>query len=221
MITGLNKEITLSFLPAGHTKFSPDWCFGLFKQRFRRSEVNSLNDIVKVVEESSCVNKSQLVGTSDGDTIVHSFDWTGYLAPFFKRIKSIKAYHHFVVNSETPGQILMRKTCDGPVTKEQLLRNLVIVPSSDLPPIPPSGLSNERQWYLYEKIREYCSDECKDLTCPLPTCPRPAASTRNTPDIDENVPEASEEVEAPVNPPKRRVCKNCGTPGHNSRTCTS
>lgn len=138
------------------------------------------------------------------------------------RIKSIKAYHHFVVNNETPGQILMRKTCDGPVTKEQLLRNLVVVPSSDLPPIiPPSGLSNERQWYLYEKIREYCSDECKDLTCPLPTCLRLAASTRNIPDIDENVPEASEEVEVPVNPPKQKVCNNRGTPGHNSRTCTS
>ena len=33
----LHRRIELYFLIAGHTKFSPDWCFGLFKQRYRRS----------------------------------------------------------------------------------------------------------------------------------------------------------------------------------------
>ena len=28
-ITGRHTDITLSFLVVGHTKFSPDWCFGL------------------------------------------------------------------------------------------------------------------------------------------------------------------------------------------------
>ena len=60
MLTGLNRRI---FLPAGHTKFSPDWCFGLLKQRFRRSVVGSLDDLVEVVERSASVNKAQVVGT--------------------------------------------------------------------------------------------------------------------------------------------------------------
>ena len=30
-ITGRHTDITLSFLVVGHTKFSPDWCFGLLK----------------------------------------------------------------------------------------------------------------------------------------------------------------------------------------------
>lgn len=35
----------------------------------------------------------------------------------------------------------------------------------------PNGLSlerqcKERQWYLYDKIREFCSDSTKDLVCP-------------------------------------------------------
>ena len=34
VLVGLHKEIILSFLPVGHTKFSPDWCFGLLKQKF-------------------------------------------------------------------------------------------------------------------------------------------------------------------------------------------
>ena len=28
VLVGLHKEIKVSFLPVGHTKFSPDWCFG-------------------------------------------------------------------------------------------------------------------------------------------------------------------------------------------------
>ena len=49
----------------GHTKFAPDWCFGLVKQKFRRTKVGCLNDIVKVVEESAAVNFAQLVGNED------------------------------------------------------------------------------------------------------------------------------------------------------------
>jgi hypothetical protein len=37
--TGLHKTITLNFLVAGHTKFAPDWCFGLLKQAFRRHAI--------------------------------------------------------------------------------------------------------------------------------------------------------------------------------------
>ena len=33
VLTGLHNNITLSFMIAGHTKFSPDWCFGLLKKR--------------------------------------------------------------------------------------------------------------------------------------------------------------------------------------------
>ena len=38
VMTGLHKEITLSFLLVGHTKFAPDWCFGLLKQYIKRQE---------------------------------------------------------------------------------------------------------------------------------------------------------------------------------------
>ena len=50
VLVGLHRTITISFLIVGHTKFSPDWCFGLFKQKFRRTKVSCLDDIVKVVE---------------------------------------------------------------------------------------------------------------------------------------------------------------------------
>ena len=33
VLAGLHNSITLSFMISGHTKFSPDWCFGLLKKR--------------------------------------------------------------------------------------------------------------------------------------------------------------------------------------------
>ena len=41
VMTGLNKRIEISFMMVGHTKFAPDWCFGLLKQRFRRTKTSS------------------------------------------------------------------------------------------------------------------------------------------------------------------------------------
>jgi hypothetical protein len=76
VLTDRSKKITYSFLPVGHTKFSPDWCFALLKRKFRRTEVNSLHDICCVVDESASVNISQQVGNTNGDILVPSYDWT-------------------------------------------------------------------------------------------------------------------------------------------------
>ena len=40
-MTGRHTQITLSFLVVGHTKFSPDWCFGLFKRLYRRTKLGA------------------------------------------------------------------------------------------------------------------------------------------------------------------------------------
>ena len=80
VLSGLNRSITLSFLIVGHTKFSPDWCFGLFKQAYRRTRIGCLDDIiVRVVESSAAVNHAQLVGTQDGKVIVPTYDWASFL----------------------------------------------------------------------------------------------------------------------------------------------
>ena len=60
---GLYKKITYSFLPVGHTKFAPDWCFSLAKQTYRRIKIDTLDDIANFVSRSSFVNVPQLVGT--------------------------------------------------------------------------------------------------------------------------------------------------------------
>ena len=80
VMTNQHSNITLSFLPVGHTKFSPDWCFGLFKRQYRRTKVGSLQNIAKVVNTSAKCNVAQLVSREDVTTIVPTLDWTNFFA---------------------------------------------------------------------------------------------------------------------------------------------
>uniref|UniRef100_A0A1X7SUS6 Uncharacterized protein n=1 Tax=Amphimedon queenslandica TaxID=400682 RepID=A0A1X7SUS6_AMPQE len=93
-MTGLNVSISISFPPIGHTKFSPDWCFALIKQNFCKAEVDTLDDFVQVAEQSSAVNKAQPVGSSNGELIVETFDWSSYFVTLFKKIKGMKGFQH-------------------------------------------------------------------------------------------------------------------------------
>ena len=89
VLTGRHKNITLSFQIVGHAKFSPDTCFGLIKQKYRKTSVGCLQDIATVVSNSSIVNETQLVGAQDGTPIVPMFDWGKFLDPLTKKVKQI------------------------------------------------------------------------------------------------------------------------------------
>ena len=49
IITGKSLKITLSFMMAGHTTFTPDRFFGLLKKSYRRTSVSSMKDIEGMV----------------------------------------------------------------------------------------------------------------------------------------------------------------------------
>ena len=90
----LHLEASVHFLVAGHTKFSPDSFFGLIKQKYRKSRVDSLADLERVVQTSSPVahgNVPQLVGHEDGRILVPSYDWQSHLRPYFKVLPGIKS----------------------------------------------------------------------------------------------------------------------------------
>ena len=189
----------------GHIKFSPDWCFGLLKQKFRRTRVDCLDDIVKVVDESAVVNHAQLVGTQSGEVVVPTYNWSNYLGEHLLKIPLITRQHHFQFLST--GEVIIREYSESPETKLNLLKDSTWRPASTtLPPILlPSGLSSERQAYLYEKIREFCSAETRDLVCPHPI----------------NIHQSSPHPTPPNSPPpkRHRICGYCGHHGHNKRTC--
>ena len=172
ILCGLHHEITLSFLIVGHTKFAPDWCFGLAKQCFRKTPVSCLDDIANTVASSSIVNIPQLVGTHDGDLFVPSYDWSNFFNSHVIKtaLKGISKFQHFRFSRTSPGDVYVKSSSTGSEKKITLLKEQSWQPSPDELPeaIEPNGMSPERQLYLYEKIREFCTDSTKDLVCPKP-----------------------------------------------------
>ena len=108
----LHTSVSVNFLITGHTKFGPDWCFGLIKQRYRREMVSCLNDVVDVINDSTItgVNIAQRVDTEDGEVIVPQADWQAFLQPFFRVMPGIKRYHHFRFDSIQPGMLFRHHT---------------------------------------------------------------------------------------------------------------
>ena len=116
ILAGLSETVELSFMLVGHTKFAPDRFFGLFKRLFRRSLVDTMTDVVRVVKESSPSgkNKAQLTVTSSGSREVHWIDWSQFFQHFFKPIPGITTYHHFKVSKAEPGIVTVKEYANSP-----------------------------------------------------------------------------------------------------------
>ena len=104
-MSGLNHSISLSFMVVGHTKFTPDSCFGLLKQRFRKTHVQCLTDIARVVEESATVNTVKIVGSESGIVYVPIYNWLSHFTQYFKKVSGIKSYHQFIFHNTQPGTV--------------------------------------------------------------------------------------------------------------------
>ncbi|XP_070295148.1 uncharacterized protein [Salvelinus sp. IW2-2015] len=178
-------------LPDHRPHQAPDWCFGLIKQRFKKTRVNTLSEIAGDVKDSTVtgVNIPQLVGLEDGTVLVECYGWQQHLTRYFRPLPQIKQYQHFSFDALEPGVDVAKERWDSVRTRFQLLHNADILPPIDgvpvqappgldnadiLPPIDglplqaPPGLDNARQTYLFEKIRELCNEEAMDITYPAP-----------------------------------------------------
>ncbi len=108
MLSGRHNEITISFLVVEHTKFAPDWCFGLLKRLYRRSRVGSIRSIAEVVDNSADCNFSQRVSAEDGSVIVTTYDWTDFFSTKLRKIIGIKKYCHFHFSHTRPGIVFVK-----------------------------------------------------------------------------------------------------------------
>lgn len=227
ILTKRHTKITLSFLVVGHTKFAPDWCFGLLKQKYRKTKIGSLTKLAAVVNMSAECNYSQLVTTEDGNTLVETYDWTTFFAKNFKKISGIKKLHHFIFDTEKPGNVTVKERSDTSEMEISLLKRDWTPNPSQLPSVvQPKGLTPDRTWYLYDKIRDFCPPDDKDLTCPLPTTPKPVSRASSPTEVlsEMNDSPAATHESVTVNPstskqPQKRLCGICRQPGHNSRSC--
>ena len=220
-LTSRHTNITLSFLPVGHTKFAPNWCFGLFKRGYRRTKVGTLQSIAEVVNNSAECNIAQVVSHENGRIVVPSYNWTDFFATRMKKIIGIKRFHHFRMVASSPGVVFVKHWSDSSEEEMKLTKETCgqFEPTELPTTINPPGLSLDRQWYLYESIRPFCTGEDKDIVCPLPSAPKPS-SRGGTP-----VPACEDDNENQGPPPERfrgvRVCSICHKEGHNRQTCPS
>ena len=156
---------------AGHTKFAPDWCFGLLKQKYRNTHISNLTDLSNTVTASTVkgINIPQLAGTEDGTVIVDTYNWHKFLEPHFMPLPALKKVQHFRFSADHPGTVFYRVRSEDPEQAFNLMRSSTSFPvAGDLQASDPPGLPVERQWYLYNKIREFVRPYAKDSTCPRP-----------------------------------------------------
>ena len=120
------------------------------------------------------VNIPQLVGDERGTVFVPMYDWQAFLIPFSKAVKGIKQYHHFSFTHQAQGVVMAITHAEGPT---QILPVLVgdagAVPHAPPARVQSPGLSAYRQWYLFNSICDFCTDDTKDIMCPKPTVPQP------------------------------------------------
>ena len=215
VMTGEHKTAQISFMLAGHTKFAPDRFFGLFKKRFRRSSVDTIADICRVVQESTSTgqNKYQVIRSLEGKKLVNFFKWTEFLQQFFKHLPNLLTYHCFQVDAAKPGLVMVRQYSNTDEISINILRidHQAILMAEAPQLLPGKGLDPQRQWYLYEQIRPFCKSTLSaDFTCPEPTVLKPGRLVAVAPS---NLPVP------PTGTASKRKYSACGVPGHTKRTC--
>lgn len=180
--TKRHLKVKISFVMTGHTRLSCDWFFGLVKRTYRRSRVDCLNDLVRVVTESCPNNIAQKCGTEDGTSLVPFYSWTTFLQPFFHPVMNIAKYKHFQVSLGN-NKLTMKEYADStPESQNFFKENLSCLDPKAMPKtIDPSGLSVERQWYLHDDIRSLVNPVFKDLVAPKPLCKRSKEIKGNRP----------------------------------------
>jgi hypothetical protein len=180
-IVGLHAKIDLSFMLVGHTKFSPDAYFGLLKKKYRRSKVYTYKQLINIINTSTVkeYNICHPYRDDDGRASFRYRAWITWLGKYFRKLPGIRSYHHFSMDASNPGVVIAKRYVDSKQETFDLLKKNVdcsdLLDDSIHPKeITPTGLSPERQWYLYDKIREHIPDpDDKDATAPLPAVGRP------------------------------------------------
>ncbi|KAH3749692.1 hypothetical protein DPMN_184198 [Dreissena polymorpha] len=129
VLVGLHRNITLSFMLVGHTKFTPDWHFGILKSKWRTGH-----------------NIPQLVGDTSNPVVF--YDWKDYLSTLFHHIKNVTKFHQFHVSADHPGVVECREFSDSSGVLRKVSKVNVNVSCDDLPKeMFAKGLDLDRQWY--------------------------------------------------------------------------
>ncbi|CAG2220725.1 unnamed protein product [Mytilus edulis] len=155
---------------AGHTECLCDACFGMLKKKFRKSDVNTVSQLVKIVDNSAKCNRSEVYNENDDDkNSLNWYRWDNFFTKYFKPLRGIGKFHHFRFTSDEVGVVFARETLDQPEKRLALLKESTNVPEllTTLPEvIQPAGLTEERMRYLYNEVRPFFQYNFRDEFCP-------------------------------------------------------
>ena len=132
VLNKLHTEITIIFMPVGHTKFYCDLSFGLFKKKFKRTQVSDLKQLEKCVLNStptSQLNKCQLVGDETGDLLnVIQYKWSEWFEEVgFSNLPGIRKLHYFKFESKNPNFVQVKEKSTDTYTSVKLIdRNIYL-----------------------------------------------------------------------------------------------
>lgn len=170
VICGYYETIELNFMIAGHTKFNVDSYIGLIKKLFRKTEVNCLDDFIKVVEKSSPAGYNRVQCYENGQGFKY-YDIRGTLEKYFIKLPNIAKYHHFFFSVNNLGVVRFQEFADSPFVefnlwkdKGKVAKNIREIRSLVFPVLVPSPLSSKRQKDFYE-ISSLMKKEYRDTVC--------------------------------------------------------
>lgn len=162
---GMYEEVEMNFMIPGHTKFICDSCFGLIKIFYRKSKINTVDDVVSIVNNSTTVhlNTSQRYLNGEG---FQYYNFKDYFQKF-KKIPNIQKYHHFYFTSQRPGVVFYKDRLEDSY-KETTVRNFSFNFNIQPSIINTRPLSLKRQEELYKEIAPYVDLPFRNITCPKP-----------------------------------------------------
>src|SRR5438132_10319311 len=146
----------------GHTKFKCDGSFGLIKKLYRKTTVDCVDHIVKVVKKSSTaeLNKAQCY---EGGKGFQYLDLNSVLGIFLKKLNGLQKYQHFLFEAANPGVVKAQMVANGAYTefnfrKASVSEIIKEINSFSILILTPPPLDYKRQEYLYKNIRTFVRD---------------------------------------------------------------
>eukprot|EP00731_Ephydatia_muelleri_P005070 Em0002g1246a len=178
---GKGAVVVLNFMLPGHTKFRPNFYFGLFKKYYRRQDhVYDMEDLADCVRQ--CGQDVACVPQLYQDW--HYYDWNAFLGQWFTSLAGLGCCYTFRFDRKHPGVMKMKTLpSDANPTKVTMLRAGVAIKdiqdayqSQVMPPVI-TVLTKEAR--VHQTIPY--SDQCQPWSGPFFECIPPSCAIEWTP----------------------------------------
>ncbi|XP_053377451.1 uncharacterized protein LOC128547883 [Mercenaria mercenaria] len=161
ILTGRQDSIEYLMQVPGHAKCLVDAGFGHLKKLYRRSNIETMDQLGDVVRLSSATNQEVRYPAWQWA------DWKSYLTPMFKSVHGIRKYQSFSMTIDEPGVVTMQTGKNTPEVKVNICTGIRV--NDDRPTtLQPKGQSRQRVEYQYKNVRKYLNPVNMDITCPQP-----------------------------------------------------